>query len=595
MNMMFWRKHLAALLWLCFAACLAVPNAHASAPVTGRTFTYCFNPLWRPYDYAENGMHKGIFVDYLQLFAQRLGITVVPHITDTWTDALDAVKRGDCDFLVGAVKTAERERYLDFTAPYFDMVHVLLAKPDRPFIGSLSSLSGKTISGPKSGAIMQWIARDYPNIELKFVENAKESADTIMADRVYAHVTPLDALVSEYGWLLKSLKIIGKLDYPYPVAIAVRKGVPDLKDAFDTAIASLTHDDQSAISKRWTTYTFVEEVDYTIIWEILGFTALLMATFAFWIRRLRQEISKRKVLEGQLIERTESLSEALDFNQTMLLNSPVPMGIYGESGGCELANEAYAQFVGAKREDLLAQNFYSIPSWKTTTLLGDCLTALKLNEPQQREAHVVTTFGKDVWFEYRILPRHLKGQFHLLIQFFDLTERRRQEEELRQLAFHDSLTRLPNRRLLLDRLTQSLQLCKRENSYLAVLFIDLNKFKQLNDTYGHDTGDQMLVEVANRLQKLVRQSDTVARLGGDEFIVLLSGLSTDPELAAQYAQSAVEKIRSALNGQYVLGGVRHQGSASVGVKLFPGGDMDPDQLIKEADSVMYEIKKGSAR
>ena len=306
-----------------------------------------------------------------------------------------------------------------------------------------------------------------------------------------------------------------------------------------------------------------------------------------------QLAAERDLLEVRVVERTAHLSEALDFNETMLHNSPVPMSVYAESGQCIMANEAHAKFVGATREALLARNFYDIASWRTTSLLGDCLAALKLQAAQQRDAHLLTSFGKEVWFEYQIIPVHLKGQSHLLIQFFDLTERKRVEEELRHLAFHDSLTRLPNRRLLLDRLTQALYLAKRENSYLAVLFVDLDRFKQLNDSYGHDAGDQMLIEVANRLQMNVRESDTVAQLGGDEFIVLLAGLSTDFERAAQYAESVFEKIRNVLSGEYVLDKIHHQGSASVGVKLVLGGDIDPDQILKEADAAMYEIKKGT--
>lgn len=306
-----------------------------------------------------------------------------------------------------------------------------------------------------------------------------------------------------------------------------------------------------------------------------------------------QLIIERGKLEERVIERTAQLSEALEFSETMLLNSPVPMGIYAESGQCVMANEAYARFVGASREALLAQNFNAIPAWQETSLFGDCLAALKLHTSQQREAHTVTSFGKDVWFEYRILPRHLKGQDHLLIQFLDLTDRKRLEEELRHFAFHDSLTRLPNRRLLLDRLKQALRVGKREKSYLAVLFIDLDKFKRLNDTYGHDIGDQMLVEVASRLQGVVRDSDTVARLGGDEFIVLLSGLGADAERAAQYAESVLQKIRSTLSVEYVFDNIHHEGSASVGIKLLLGGDMDPDQILKEADAAMYEVKNSS--
>ena len=305
--------------------------------------------------------------------------------------------------------------------------------------------------------------------------------------------------------------------------------------------------------------------------------------------------AERDLLDERVTERTARLSEALDFNETMLLNSPLPMGIYAESGQCELANEAFAQFVGATPEQLMAQNFRTITSWQATSLLDDCLTALETQTPQQREAHLNTSFGKEVWFEYRILPRHLKGQVHLLIQFFDLTERKRMEDELRHLAFHDPLTRLPNRRLLLDRLTQALHLAKREKSHLAVLFIDLNKFKQLNDTYGHDMGDLMLIEVAKRLQNIVRQSDTVARLGGDEFVVLLSGLSGDSDLTSQYVESIVGKIRGALCADYILGNAHHQGSASIGTKILLGGDDDPDQILKDADAAMYEIKRSSAR
>jgi diguanylate cyclase (GGDEF)-like protein/PAS domain S-box-containing protein len=308
-----------------------------------------------------------------------------------------------------------------------------------------------------------------------------------------------------------------------------------------------------------------------------------------------QLANERDRLEERVSERTAHLSEALDFNETMLLNTPVPMGIYAESGQCELANDAFAHLVGATVQQLRAQNFHDIAEWKNTSLFDDCVAALANHIPQQREAHMVTSFGKDVWFEYRILPRHLKGQQHLLLQFVDLTERKRIEDALHGLAYHDTLTQLPNRRLLLDRLTQALRLGQRENRYLAVLFIDLNKFKLVNDTYGHDVGDQMLIEVANRLKKVVRQSDTVARIGGDEYVVVLAGLSTDQELAAQHTETTVEKIRGALCEEYLLKTIHLHGSGSVGFKLILCGDMDPEQLLKEADSAMYGVKKGSAK
>ncbi len=176
----------------------------------------------------------------------------------------------------------------------------------------------------------------------------------------------------------------------------------------------------------------------------------------------------------------------------------------------------------------------------------------------------------------------------------NLTESKHREDELREIAFHDSLTKLPNRRLLLDRLQQAIRSSKRQGSHGAVLFLDLDKFKLLNDTHGHDIGDQLLIQVATRLLKEVRVSDTVARLGGDEFVILLEGLDSKSGIAAEQASFIVNKIRATLSDVYLLGGVTHHFSASIGIKLFIGDELDPDEIIKEADVAMYETKKKRA-
>jgi PAS domain S-box-containing protein len=151
----------------------------------------------------------------------------------------------------------------------------------------------------------------------------------------------------------------------------------------------------------------------------------------------RGELEKVNLnLEETVAERTRNLTDALEFNKTILLNSPIPVGVYDASGQCVLANDAYAQFVGATCEALLAQNFNNIIAWQESSLLGDCLTALAHHTPQQREAKVVTSFGKGVWCEYRIIPTLLNGKDHLLIQFFDLTARKKTEAELIQYRDH---------------------------------------------------------------------------------------------------------------------------------------------------------------
>jgi len=296
-------------------------------------------------------------------------------------------------------------------------------------------------------------------------------------------------------------------------------------------------------------------------------------------------------LEQKIAERTRNLADAVAFNETILHSSPIPVGVYELNGQCVLANHAYAKFLGTTQDSLLAQNFHHIDSWQKCSLLADCLTALTDHKPQKREATITTSLGKLVWFEYQIIPTLLNGQSHLLIQLFDLTVRKEMEQELRYVAMHDSLTRLPNRRLLLDRISQAITNSKRNNTYGAILFLDLNEFKLLNDTYGHEIGDMLLCAVAERLLHTVRESDTVARLGGDEFVVLIEGCNAKQDLAAEYTGSVVSKIHKALSEEYILKDIHHQSSASIGFELFLGDEHEPEHILKQADAAMYKAKR----
>ena len=321
----------------------------------------------------------------------------------------------------------------------------------------------------------------------------------------------------------------------------------------------------------------------------------LMAAMDKMQRRLfsarRELTSANQDLEEKVEDRTSSLADALAFNETILYSSPIPVGVYSVTGQCVLANDAYAALVGATKEDLLVQNFHDIESWKNSSLLDDCLTALADHTPQKSEASVRTSIGKHVWCEYQIIPTLLKGSPHLLIQFFDLTVRKAMEEELRYVAMHDSLTRLPNRRLLLDRVSLAIKNSKRSGTYCAILFLDLNEFKSLNDAHGHEIGDMLLCEVAARLLHVMRESDTVARLGGDEFVVLLEGCGEGEILAMQYTDVVVSRIEKTLSDEYVLKGIRYTSSASIGVKIFLGDKQEPKQILKQADTAMYEAKR----
>lgn len=199
--------------------------------------------------------------------------------------------------------------------------------------------------------------------------------------------------------------------------------------------------------------------------------------------------------------------------------------------------------------------------------------------------------GHSVWVELVTrFVRNEQGELSLLGTSRDISQRVAAEAEITQLAFYDTLTRLPNRRLLLDRAQHALVASARSQRAGALLFIDLDNFKTLNDSRGHEVGDLLLKEVAQRLRASVREGDIVARLGGDEFVVMLENLGEDLPHAAAAAEAIGGKILAILGRSYLLEGHEHDGTASIGVALFKGQRDSVDDLLKRADLAMYRAK-----
>ena len=209
--------------------------------------------------------------------------------------------------------------------------------------------------------------------------------------------------------------------------------------------------------------------------------------------------------------------------------------------------------------------------------------------------------GSSVWTEASASAMHnAQGEFiGILGVTRDISRRKEMEEQVHQLAFHDPLTDLPNRRLLNDRLSQAMGASKRTGYYGAVMFLDLDNFKPLNDVHGHEVGDLLLIEVAERLKGCVRETDTVARFGGDEFVVMIRELEADRGRSVEQAGLIAEKIRRALSTPYSLlvkangeAGtiVEHRCSASIGVVLFNNHEAEQKEILKWADAAMYQAK-----
>ncbi|MCF7971066.1 MAG: diguanylate cyclase [Methylococcaceae bacterium] len=217
---------------------------------------------------------------------------------------------------------------------------------------------------------------------------------------------------------------------------------------------------------------------------------------------------------------------------------------------------------------LLEKGFWHGELWnkrKNGSIYAELLTITAVVSPDGRAKNYVATFS-------------------------DISQSKAAEAEIHRLAYYDALTQLPNRRLLQERLGQALISTNRSELYGALLFIDLDKFKMLNDTRGHDVGDMLLQQVAERLVSCIRESDTAARLGGDEFVVMLQGLNANQIEAVAQAEVAGEKILATLNQPYLLAGYEHHSTPSIGVTLFSGNLSSSEELLKQADIAMYQSK-----
>ncbi len=252
-------------------------------------------------------------------------------------------------------------------------------------------------------------------------------------------------------------------------------------------------------------------------------------------------------------------------------------------------NERMCEMTGYDKAALMAlESFLPLiaPSARDTMLKNHLRRLSGEPSPNRYESLFLKRSGSSYPIEISGVLISWRGTPATLNVITDISERKAAEEAVRFLALHDSLTRLPNRHLLMERLEQALALAQRNGQPLALLFIDLNGFKQVNDTHGHAVGDRLLQAVADRLQALLRDSDTLARMGGDEFVVLM------PEVTGEAgAERLMARINAALQPPFDIDGRRLHSSASVGCALFPEQGTSAGDLLRDADRQMYRAKQ----
>lgn len=334
---------------------------------------------------------------------------------------------------------------------------------------------------------------------------------------------------------------------------------------------------------------------WTNLWRLIGemlvaLTLSLLLAYQTWLMAMLQR--RRLSLQDAVAEQTRELLNARAHLQATLDAIPDLLFDIDLDGIIHNYHTNQPDLLTVPPEKFLGKSFHLFLPDDACVVVHEALDEAVEKGVSSGKCYSILLPRGPATFELSVSRKadDENGMARFLVLSRDISERKENEDRINNLAFFDPLTQLPNRRLLQDRLEHALATSQRQQNLGALLFIDLDDFKTLNDNRGHHVGDLLLISVAGRLKQAVRSQDTVARLGGDEFLVVLEGLDQELNTAATQAQQIAEKILTSLNHAYQLEGQEYFNSPSIGISLFGDQSLNIDDLLKQADQAMYHAK-----
>ena len=536
------------------------------------------------------GRATGIFGDLLAEIARLEGWTLEFRSCD-WQACLDALEDGRIDLMPDVAYNASRDERYDFhQVPVMHSWSQVYRNPAVP-ISSILDLDGKRVAvlegSIQAGLFAELVSsfgvqprlQPVSSLDEAFRRVATGQADAAIANHFFGGRNSPRYRLAETPIVFQ----------PSRLHFATAQGRnAELLDAIDRHLRGWQQDPRSiyaSVIRQWGGQVPEAVVPRSFWWGLAAVATLLLGfVLLAWLLR-RQVVARTRGLQ--------SAHEEVGRFRALFDQSPLAAWIAGLDGRLVYVNARCAALLGLMPAELLGRRYLELYDPAGQAAAEDYWRSVREGAPgAPQELPQLTATGAALpMLTSGLLLRDARGQPELLAcTAVDISERKQAEERIHQLAFYDALTGLANRRLLMDHLQHALAASARHGSRGALIFVDLDHFKTINDTLGHGVGDQLLREVAARIRYCVRLGDTVARLGGDEFVVLIEDLDETTEIAASQAEGVGRKIMTALSQPYRLGGSLQHSTPSLGIALFAGGQADADELLRQADLAMYQAK-----
>jgi len=532
----------------------------------------------------------GFTVDLWKAVAAEAGLNYTIRVRP-FRQILQEFKEGKIDVLINLAYSDERKQFADFTVPHVIVHGAIFVRKGESNIRSEDDLAEKSIIVLNADLAHDYAVSKGWKKQLVLVDTSAEGLRLLASGKydamLLSQLAGMQTLQALGLTNIEALKVKTGLSQKF--AFAVPKGQSELLSKLNEGLA-LTKSDgtYNALYDKWFGVYEIKEVGLReLLKYILPIVVVFLGTagYFFYQRQVEREEAKKKYRDlydhaPDMFTSVEAKTATiLDCNQTLLNTT----GYSRE----ELVGHSVLELYHPNCADLARAAFRKFMDTKE-------IHGVELQLRRKDGSKVdVSLSASAVCDEHGVI-------LHSRSALRDITERKQMEEQVRQLAFYDPLTKLPNRRLLNDRLSQTMAASKRSGCHGALMFLDLDNFKPLNDKYGHAVGDLLLIEVASRLKSCVREMDTVARFGGDEFVVMLNELGADKVVSTSQARIVAEKIRTSLSEPYLLtighdekadSKAEHHCTASIGVVVFIDHEGIQDDVLKWADAAMYQAKE----